>query len=116
VLDYLKDPSLLSTLGLTDWIALLLWLALLVAKLVALVECVRYTSAQFVSAGKQTRQLWLVLTGLSLAFHLISGPLSFINIAGTIASTVFLVDVRPALRHVSGRGGGSGSYGPYGPY
>jgi hypothetical protein len=115
VLDYLRDPSLLSTLGLTDWIALLLWLALLVAKAVAFIESLRYSNAQFVSAGKQTRTLWLVLTGLSVAFHLISGPLNFINIAGTIVSTIFLVDVRPALRHVSGRGGG-GSYGPYGPY
>jgi hypothetical protein len=42
----------------------------------------------------------------------------FLQIAGLIATIVFFVDVRPALRQVSGGGrrGGSGSDGPYGPY
>ena len=49
-------------------------------------------------------------------------PVLFLQLAGLVASIVFMVDVRPALRQVSGggrggrRGGGSSSDGPYGPY
>jgi hypothetical protein len=112
MLDYLRDPDLLSTLGITGWLELGIWVVLLAAKAVALVEALRHNAAQYVSAGKQSRTLWLVITGLSLAFHLVTGPINFINIAGTIGSLVFLLDVRPALKQVSGRGGGS--MGPYG--
>ncbi|WP_143673259.1 DUF2516 family protein, partial [Streptomyces griseiscabiei] len=42
-------------------------------------------------------------------------------IIGVIASIVYIVDVRPAVKQVSGGGGGGGrrgssSDGPYGPY
>jgi hypothetical protein len=47
-------------------------------------------------------------------------PMLFLQIAGLVASIVFMVDVRPALQQVSGgkgrRRGGSSSDGPYGPY
>jgi hypothetical protein len=116
VLDYLRDPGSLSSLGITDLIALVIWVALLGVKIFALVDSLRYSNNQYVSAGKRSRTLWLVLTGLSLAFHLITGVLSLLNIAGTVASIVYLVDVRPALQQVSGRGGNRNNMGPYGPW
>jgi hypothetical protein len=117
VLDYLLHPSDLTTLGVTDLIALAIWLGLLGLKIFALVDSLRYSNQHFVSAGKRGRTLWLALTGLSLAFHLVTGPISFISIAGTVASIVYLVDVRPALQQVSGRGGGGRTnMGPYGPW
>jgi hypothetical protein len=118
VLDYVRNPSLLSTLSVTDLISLVIWVALLGIKVFALVDSLRYTNNQYVSAGKRSRTLWLALTGLSLAFHLITGVLSLPNIAGTIASIVYLVDVRPALQQVSGRGGSGNrnNMGPYGPW
>jgi hypothetical protein len=114
VLEYLTDPAALELLSATGWIAFVIWLVLLVAKAWALVDSLRHSQARYVSAGKQSRTLWLVLTALSLAFHLITDPIELLNIAGTIASLVYLLDVRPALRQVSGRGGGSS--GPYGPW
>jgi hypothetical protein len=116
VLDYLRDPGSLSDLGVTGILALLIWLALLGIKIFALVDSLRYSNNQYVSAGKRSRTLWLVLTALSLAFHLITGALDLPNIAGTIASIVYLVDVRPALQQVSGRGGDRNNMGPYGPW
>src|SRR5690606_26080890 len=50
---------------------------------------------------------------------LIFNILSFLPIIGLIATIVYMVDVRPALRGISGGGrkyGGSSSDGPYGPY
>ena len=112
MLDLLSEPALWPLLSVTGWIEFAIWLVLLVAKALAFFYALRHTAPQFVSAGKQTRTLWLVITGLSLAFHLITSPLNFLNVAGTVGSLVFLLDMRPALRQVSGRGGSSS--GPYG--
>jgi hypothetical protein len=116
VLDYLRDPSSLSSLSVTGLINLVIWAGLLGVKIFALIDALRYSNDQYVSAGKRSRTLWLVLTGLSLAFHLISDVLTLPNLAGTIASIVYLVDVRPALQQVSGRGGNRNNMGPYGPW
>jgi SNF family Na+-dependent transporter len=116
VLDYLRDPDSLTTLGVTGFLSLLIWVALLGVKVFALVDALRYSNNQYVSAGKRSRTLWLVLTGLSLAFHLITDVLNLVSLAGTIASIVYLVDVRPALQQVSGRGGNRNNMGPYGPW
>jgi len=116
VLDYLRDPNSLTDLGVTGLISLAIWVGLLGIKVFALVDALRYSNNQYVSAGKRSRTLWLALTALALAFHLITGVLSLPNIAGTIASIVFLVDVRPALQQVSGRGGDRKNMGPYGPW
>ncbi|MEU8763512.1 DUF2516 family protein [Streptomyces sp. NPDC048659] len=74
----------------------------------------------FRAAEKQTKKFWLILLGANLVINLLL-PILFLQIAGLIAAIVFMVDVRPALRAVSGggggrRGGGSSSDGPYGPY
>jgi hypothetical protein len=116
VLDYLRDPNSLTTLSITGLISLVIWVALLGMKVFALVDALRYSNNQYVSAGKRSRTLWLVLTGLSLAFHLITNVLDLVSLAGTIASIVYLVDVRPALQQVSGRGGNRNNMGPYGPW
>jgi hypothetical protein len=112
VLDFFSPAAI------TGFISLGLWLVLLVAKGLALFDTLRYNAQSFVAAGKQTRQLWLIINGLSFVVHLITQPLNFLNVAGTIACIVFLVDVRPALRQVSGRGGSGGGsqMGPYGPW
>ena len=116
MLDYLRDPNSLTTLSITGLISLVIWLALLGIKVFALVDALRYSNNQYVSAGKRSRTLWLVLTGLSLAFHLITNVLDLVSLAGTIASIVYLVDVRPALQQISGRGGNRNNMGPYGPW
>ena len=107
--------DIFSPVALSAWIMLALWVVLLAAKAFALVEVLRHNANLFPAAGKQTKQLWLIFTALGLVFHLLTDPISLLNIAGTIAAIVFLVDVRPALQQVSGRGGGS-RQGPYGPW
>ncbi|MFF8603805.1 DUF2516 family protein [Streptomyces sp. NPDC015232] len=69
------------------------------------------------AADKQTKKFWLILLGINLLLNLLL-PMLFLQIAGLVAAIVFMVDVRPALRQVSGGGrrGGSSSDGPYGPY
>lgn len=101
-----------SILGL---VVLLVFLGFAVA---ALVFAAMAREDAYRAAEKQTKKFWLILLGINLVINLLL-PMLFLQIAGLIAAIVFMVDVRPALRAVSGggrRGGGSSSDGPYGPY
>ena len=76
----------------------------------------------FRAADKQSKVFWLVILGIALVVSYLFSLLSFLPILGVIASIVYIVDVRPAVKQVSGGGGGGGrrggssSDGPYGPY
>jgi hypothetical protein len=100
--------------NLTASIASLLWLVLGAVKVWALVDGARRQGTLYPAAGKQTKTLWMLFLGLGLAFHLISGVLSLVNLAGTIAAIVYLVSVRPAIDALTGRRGRND--GPYGQW
>ncbi len=74
----------------------------------------------FRAANKQNKIFWLIILAIALAVSYLFSVLAMLPVAGAVASIVYLVDVRPALRQVSGgggrRSGGSSSDGPYGPY
>lgn len=96
----------------------LLFLALLVMSIYALVHAILQREDAFRATNKQTKQFWVVILGVTVAVQLII-PWLLLVLAGTIATIVYLVDVRPALQQVTGRrrgGGWSSSDGPYGPY
>ena len=73
---------------------------------------------------KRTKTFWLALTGGALAVGLLSllgggsggllGPLGLFGLAAVVAASVYLADVRPAVKD-AGRGG-SRNMGPYGPW
>ncbi|MDT0305576.1 DUF2516 family protein [Streptomyces sp. DSM 44917] len=99
-----------------------LFLGLLLLSAFALVHAALQREDAFRAADKQTKPFWLVILGVTVAVQLII-PMLMLVLAGTIATIVYLVDVRPAIRSVTGggrrggRGGGwSSSDGPYGPY
>ncbi|MEV0225804.1 DUF2516 family protein [Streptomyces sp. NPDC050704] len=99
----------------------LIFLAMLVLAVAALVMAGLARDDAYRAANKQSKVFWLVILGVTVAVNLLV-PMLFLQIAGLIATIVFFVDVRPALQQVSGggrggrRGGGSSSDGPYGPY
>jgi hypothetical protein len=65
----------------------------------AFVDALTRKPAMFQAGNKMTKQAWLIILGLALVAHLIFwSPISLLNIAGTIAALVYLLDVRPALR------------------
>ncbi|MCK8680539.1 MULTISPECIES: DUF2516 family protein [Streptomyces] len=99
----------------------LLYLAMTLLAVAAFLLAVTAREDAYRAADKQSKTFWLVILGITVAVNLLV-PMLFLQIAGLIASIVFMVDVRPALRQVSGGGkrggrrGGSSSDGPYGPY
>ncbi|WP_420000424.1 DUF2516 family protein [Streptomyces boninensis] len=95
-----------------------IFLALTVFSGVALVMAAIAREDAYRAASKNTKQFWLIILGVAFAIMLLV-PMMFLQIIAVIAAIVFMVDVRPALRQVSGKGGGrrgSSSDGPYGPY
>ena len=70
----------------------------------AFVDAVSHSPQAYVAAGKLTKPAWLIILGIALAAHmLIWSPLSILNLVGTVAAIVYLVDARPVLRSLSRR-------------
>ncbi|MFF5448235.1 DUF2516 family protein [Streptomyces sp. NPDC012888] len=93
----------------------LIGLALLVFAVVAFVMALVAREDAYRAADKQTKTFWLVILGIAVVGCFLGWL--FLQVAGLIATIVFMVDVRPALQRVSGGGRrGSSSDGPYGPY
>jgi hypothetical protein len=87
-------------------------------QVVALIDATRHRADAFVAASKQTKQRWLIILAVAAAIGFVSllSPLNIFNLIAFVAAAVYLVDVRPALRQVTGRGGGRTQSGPYGPW
>ena len=95
---------MLSVFDIQNAILLVATLALFAVEAWAFVDAVSHPSEEFIAAGKQTKPMWLVILGVALAAHmLIWHPIHLLNIIGAVASIVYLVDVRPALRSLTHR-------------
>ncbi|KAF4407147.1 MULTISPECIES: DUF2516 family protein [Streptomyces] len=96
-------------------------LALGAFSLFAFIDSAIRSEDAYRAANKQTKPFWLIILGLAVLVNFLFGIMSILPIIGLIATIVYVVDVRPAVKQISGggRGGGrrgSSSDGPYGPY
>ncbi|MFJ8676561.1 MULTISPECIES: DUF2516 family protein [unclassified Streptomyces] len=97
-------------------------LALGVYAAVMLIDAAVRREDAYRAASKQTKGMWLIFLVIATALLFLLPLMSFLPIIGVIAVIVYTVDVRPAIKQVSGggrgprRSGGSSSDGPYGPY
>ncbi|MFA7323403.1 MAG: DUF2516 family protein [Candidatus Nanopelagicales bacterium] len=81
-----------------NFVLLALWVLFLVLKVYAVIDCARRPAQAFPAVGRQTKVLWLILTGVSALAGLVLGdPLQLLSIAGLVASMVYLFDVRPRI-------------------
>ena len=82
------------------WVVFLLCLAL---RVWALGDCLVRKTAAFPAAGKLTKLAWVLLNAFSVIIGaLIKNPINFLPLGFLIVSLVYLADVRPAVREVSG--------------
>jgi Protein of unknown function (DUF2516) len=105
---------------LTVFFAVLL-LAAFGIELWAFIDVIRRPAAAFLAAGKQTKQIWLIISGvaavLGLAFAFYGGITNILAVVAFVAAAIYHVDVRPKIKELHNRKGGGGtSYGPYGPW
>ncbi len=105
----------------------LISLALFLFALFAFVDAAFHREDAYRAADKNTKAFWLIILGIAAVVMKLFSVLSFLPIIGLVAVIVYMVDVRPAVRGVSGKGrgnrrgglrnrSGSSSDGPYGPY
>jgi len=89
----------------------------------AFFDCLRHKANAFEAVSKRTKTFWLALTGGAFAIGALSlyagggggfGTLGLFGLAAVTAASVYLADVRPAVKD-AGRGG-SRNMGPYGPW
>jgi O-antigen/teichoic acid export membrane protein len=89
----------------------------------ALFDCLRHKASAFEAVSKRTKTFWLALTGGAFAVGLFSllsqlgsgggaGSLGIFGLAAVTAASVYLADVRPAVKD-AGRGRNMGPYGPW---
>ena len=75
---------------------LVIFFAILLVKVFALIDAITRPEGAFRAMEKQTKQFWLIV----LVLALLSTFVGFLSLVGLVAAIVYLVDVRPA---VSGR-------------
>ena len=102
-----------------SWVNWVLVTAAFVLEAWAFIDAVRRPAPAFPAAGKQTKPLWLAITGACLAVGFFSAakniPLyQLLPVAAFIVSAIYLTDVRPKVREFGA--GGSSRQGPYGPW
>jgi hypothetical protein len=77
----------------------LLNIGLLILTAWAAIDALTRPAAAFVAAGKLTKPIWLGILGVCLLLVLLgTGVLGIFGFVVAVASIVYLVDVRPAVR------------------
>jgi hypothetical protein len=93
----------------------LLGLAALAVEVWAFVLALKTPPGAYIAAGKLSKGAWVAITAIALVIGLGALPLPSLNsgarfggllsIAAVVAALVFIVDVRPAVRHFRGPSG-----------
>ncbi|MEO7058975.1 MAG: DUF2516 family protein [Lapillicoccus sp.] len=99
-------------------LVLVLGIVAFACEVFALVDALRHRPDAYTAAGKRTKNFWVIVLVVALVVGVITilNVLGFVGIIAFVAAAVYLADVRPALRQVTGRGGGRTHQGPYGPW
>ena len=89
-----------------------------VIEALAFIDVMRRPAGAFLAVGKQTKPIWLIISGvatvLGFAFFYLGGITSMLAVAAFVAGAIYHVDVRPKVKDY--RTGRSSSNGPYGPW
>ncbi len=90
---------------LTDIITLGIGMATVVACAFAFLHALRARPDAFPAVGRQSKTVWLVLTGSATLLSLVTlNPIGLIGIASIVIAGVYLLDIKPKITEItSGR-------------
>ncbi len=90
---------------LTDVILMAIGLATLVACALAFLDCLRARPDAFPAIGRQSKGVWLALTGGATLVSLATfSPIGWLGIASIVIAGVYLLDIKPKITEItSGR-------------
>lgn len=109
-----------SGYGPVDYFFYVLLIGAFVIEAWAFVDALRRPRAAFIAAGKQSKPIWLIITGVALLIGLggvfqeltLFGSLLALPIVAFVAASIYLVDVRPKIKSLRS----TERMGPYGPW
>jgi hypothetical protein len=87
------------------WTDTVLFWGLVALRAWAVIDCLTRKAAAFPAVDKLTKPAWLailVFSGLLGSFSALGSQLGPISLISVIVSSVYLADVRPAVREISG--------------
>ena len=89
-----------NVIGIEGPILLAVTLTMLVIKIFALVTSLGFSPQHYQAADKLTKPAWVAILGLGVLANMLflAEPIGLLNLAFTIATFVYLADVRPALQ------------------
>jgi hypothetical protein len=94
----------MSFVGFQNMIVVAVYLVFAVLKVWAFVDCVRRPEAAFPAVDRQSKTLWLILTGIAALTGLVFDPLGLFGIAGIVIALLYLFEIRPRIMELTGRG------------
>ena len=84
------------------WFLFAIQVCMFAVQIWALADCAIRRAAAFPAAGKLSKPAWLGITAAGAAIQGLFGFPSLLALIGFIASLVYLTDVRPAVREITG--------------
>jgi hypothetical protein len=86
-----------------EWTDLVLFWGLAGLRLWAIVDCATRKAAAFPAVDKLTKPAWLAILVVSGVFGTLIRPsVGIISLISVVVASVYLADVRPAVREISG--------------
>jgi hypothetical protein len=86
------------------WVLIAVWVVTFGVKGWAFIDCIRRPPAAFPAVGRQSKILWLILTGLAAATGFFWGlTLTIIGLAGIVVALVYLFEVRVKIIEITSR-------------
>lgn len=85
------------------WTDLILFWGLVALRVWAIADCVTRKAAAFPAVNKLTKPAWLVILIIAGFFgSYFSTPVGILSLISAICAAVYLADVRPAVREITG--------------
>jgi Protein of unknown function (DUF2516) len=85
----------------------------------AFIDVIIRPAPAFTAAGKQSKKIWLLISGVAFVLGLYSaaygGVTSILSVAAFVAAAIYLADVRPKVKDFRSNRSRTSS-GPYGPW
>ena len=83
-------------------VSLIATLVLFALKGFCLVDALIRPAPAYLAADKNKKEFWLLILGVALLVHLVVwAPLHVLNLIGSVAALVYVLDVRPAVRELT---------------
>lgn len=85
------------------WVDLVIWAGLIALRAWAILDCVIRKGPAFPAANKLTKPAWLaILVIAGVLGSLWDTPTGILSLISTVVAAVYLADVRPAIREITG--------------